>query len=67
MGTKDQGNPVCDTGARVHKSYGLCAGFQVRKERTVARDSKPPWAAAEDKQLSFKPRQRQRGAPHVVR
>jgi hypothetical protein len=32
MGTKDQGNLVCDTGARVHRSYSLCAGFQVRKE-----------------------------------
>jgi hypothetical protein len=42
--TKDQGNPVRDTGARVHKSYGLCAGLRVRKERTAARAySAPPW------------------------
>jgi hypothetical protein len=32
----DQGNPVCDTGARVQRSYGLCAGLQVRKEGTAA-------------------------------
>jgi hypothetical protein len=37
MDTKDQGNPVCDTGAWAHKSYGLCAGLRVWKERTVAR------------------------------
>jgi hypothetical protein len=42
--TKNQGNPVYDTGARVHKSYGLCAGLQVRKERTAARAcSALPW------------------------
>jgi hypothetical protein len=35
--SKDQGNPVYDAEARVLKSYGLCAGLQVRKERTVAR------------------------------
>jgi hypothetical protein len=44
MRTKDQGNPVRDTGARVHKSYGLCAGLRVRKERTAAHAcSAPPW------------------------
>jgi hypothetical protein len=37
MGTKGQDNPVYDTGARVHKSYGLCARLRVRKERTAAR------------------------------
>jgi hypothetical protein len=31
-----QGNPVYDTGARVHKSYGLCAELWVRKKRTAA-------------------------------
>jgi hypothetical protein len=35
-GTKDQGNPVCDMGAWVHKSYGLCTGLRVRKEQTAA-------------------------------
>jgi hypothetical protein len=39
-----QGHPVYDIGARVHKSYRLCAGLQVRKERTAARAySAPPW------------------------
>jgi hypothetical protein len=32
MSTKDQDNPVYDTGAWVHKSYGLCARLWVRKE-----------------------------------
>jgi hypothetical protein len=32
-----QGNPVYDTGAWVHKSYGLCAELWVRKKRTAAR------------------------------
>jgi hypothetical protein len=32
MGTKDQHNLVYDTGARVHKSYGLRARLRVRKE-----------------------------------
>jgi hypothetical protein len=31
------GDPVYDTGARVHKSYGLCAELRVRKKRTAAR------------------------------
>jgi hypothetical protein len=43
-GTKDHGSPVYDTRAWVHKSYGLCAGLRVRKERTSARVcSVPPW------------------------
>jgi hypothetical protein len=32
MGTKDQDNPVYDTGARVHKSCSWCVGLRVRKE-----------------------------------
>jgi hypothetical protein len=32
-----QGNPVYDTGARVHKSYGLCAELRLQKKRTAAR------------------------------
>jgi hypothetical protein len=35
--TLDPGSPVCDTGARVHKSYGRCAGFRVQKGRGVNR------------------------------
>jgi hypothetical protein len=43
--------PVYDTGARVHKSYSLCAGLRVWKERTVARAPVVHLlgAAAEDK------------------
>jgi hypothetical protein len=37
MSTKDQDNPVYDTGARAHKSYGLCANLRVRKEQTATR------------------------------
>jgi hypothetical protein len=36
-GTLDPGSLVCDTGAQVYKSYSLCAGFRVRKERGVNR------------------------------
>jgi hypothetical protein len=32
-----QGNPVYDTGVRVHKSYGLYAELWVRKKRTAVR------------------------------
>jgi hypothetical protein len=35
-GTKDQDNPVYDTGGRAHKSYGLCSRLRVRKERSAA-------------------------------
>jgi hypothetical protein len=32
-----QGNLVYDMGARVHKSYGLCAELRIRKKRTTTR------------------------------
>jgi hypothetical protein len=40
MPDADQGNPVYDTGAWVHKSYGLYAELWVRKRRTAARSQK---------------------------
>jgi hypothetical protein len=36
LGPQQKTNPVYDTGARVHKSYGLCAGLRVLKERIAA-------------------------------
>jgi hypothetical protein len=49
LGSLQKTNPVYDTGARVHKSCGLCAGLRVRKERTAARACSLLGAAAEDK------------------
>jgi hypothetical protein len=48
-----QGNPVYDTGGRVHKSYGLCAELWVRKKRTTARDSAPPHCRCKRQQPSL--------------
>jgi hypothetical protein len=45
--TSRPGDPVYDMGARVHKSYGLCAKLWVWKRRTTARArSEPPPAVA---------------------
>jgi hypothetical protein len=52
--TKRPGDPVYGMGARVHKSYGLCAELWVQKRRTAARaGSALPWSAAEDREGDF--------------